>query len=53
MLLAEKRMTGKAIAAKFPDDPARITRIIGDLVAEGFICQTGNYLTIASPAGRE
>jgi A/G-specific adenine glycosylase len=53
MLLAGKRMTENVIAGKFPDDPARIKRIIGDLIAEGFISRHGNTLTIASPAGRE
>ena len=48
ILLAEKRLTHKAIKKRFSEDPARIIRILGDLEDEGFIVRSGAYFTIAS-----
>jgi len=47
LLLSEKRMTKKAIVAKFSDDPSRILRIIADLEDEGFIIRSGSFVSIA------
>jgi A/G-specific adenine glycosylase len=48
ILLAEKRMTQKAIKKRFSEDPSRIIRILCDLEHEGFIVRSGAYVAIAS-----
>ncbi|MCK9580673.1 MAG: winged helix-turn-helix transcriptional regulator [Methanoregula sp.] len=48
MLLAEGRMTQKAIALSLTKDSSRIGRILHDLEEEGFITRSGTYHAIAS-----
>jgi A/G-specific adenine glycosylase len=48
ILLAEKRLTEKAILQKFTDDEGRVIRILKDLEDEGFIVRSGAWLSIAS-----
>jgi A/G-specific adenine glycosylase len=46
LLLDQQRMTQKAVIKNLSEDPARVTRILGDLEAEGFITRTGFSFTI-------
>ena len=47
LLLAEKRLTQKAIIKKCSEDPARVVRILNDLEGEGFIARSGISFAIA------
>jgi A/G-specific adenine glycosylase len=47
LLLADKHMTKKAITGKISEDTVRITRILRDLEAEGFITRSGSSFVIA------
>jgi A/G-specific adenine glycosylase len=47
LLLADKHMTEKAITEKISEDTVRITRILRDLEAEGFITRSGSSFVIA------
>ncbi|NMB78947.1 MAG: A/G-specific adenine glycosylase [Methanomicrobiales archaeon] len=44
LLLAEKRMSKKAVCTTFPEEPERIERILGDLEREGFVTRSGNFV---------
>jgi A/G-specific adenine glycosylase len=45
LVLEEGTVTGEAAAARVAEDPGRVRRILGDLVREGFIAETGGTYT--------
>jgi A/G-specific adenine glycosylase len=46
-LLTGEKTTDKTIIGHFPDDPARIRRILSALEHEGFISRSGSHLGLS------